>query len=260
VKICVLGSLSHNNWFAQRLLERGFAIDARASSAARLHALGHISAGLLVDNILVDTDTVGLKARHELARCCAHQGLGYSEWAGHWLIPGVEQGFQLFTGSDVRQRDLLLPVLDALAPVPGAWLYCGPAGAGYYAAKVFDALTMAYTEAIKAVLPDLQQGVLQAPDWQHFFRQQQQLAQKILQFSELYLSLNPQEITLDPWQQLQAFALPPRLQGHFSANLAHLMVLALGRHSAVQEIFEHLLPMEPGLASALGAADLTRPC
>jgi hypothetical protein len=197
--------------------------------------------GMLVEEVLIDTGTHGLSERCALAARCARAGLGYCEWDGQWLSPGVEFGFQLFTGSRDEERDRLRPVLDALAPFPGAWLYCGPQGAGYFAAKVFDALTMAYTLALREPWPSAENGMLRAPDWGVFFSEQQLLADKLLQFSHRYLALYPESAYVDVSAVLEAFNCAPAFQAHFSANLARLIVLALQHNHAQQDIFDSII-------------------
>lgn len=205
--------------------------------------------GLMLDGLLIDTDNSGLITRLQLARTCQQHGLAYAELAGHWVSLGVQFGFPLFVGTRLENRQRLLPLLDQLAPQAGAWLYCGPPGAACYASRVFDALAQVGALIYRAgwSQPD---ATPTAPDWQAFFAQQSMLAEKLLQLSELYLSLHPEHADLDLQQSLSDFSQPPVLQSHFSANLARLIVLALSplQHcsvdgkSALQHIFNQLVP------------------
>jgi len=246
VKITALGLNAHNAWFARRLAQQGFVVDSEISLPAALCkqlALEEWS-GLLVDNILVDTGSTGLLQRHQLAAQCPHHGWAYAELAGHWLNLGVEHGFPLFAGTNADTRDQLQPVLNALAPQAGAWLYCGPAGSGCYASRIFDAISVIYVLALKAGWPA--PGEAPRPlDWNAFFSQQQDLANRLLELSELYLSLHSETTALNAEQQLAAFSLPPALQTHFAANLARLIVLSLGQHQALQQIFDQLMQGQP---------------
>lgn len=249
MKITALGLNAHNAWFARRLARQGFVVDTEISLPAALRKpLAQAEwTGLLVDNILVDTGSTGLVQRHQLAAQCPQHGWAYAELAGHWLSLGVEHGFPLFVGTHANTRDQLQPVLNALAPQAGIWLYCGPAGGGCYASRIFDAISVIYVLALKAGWPA--PGETPRPlDWNAFFSQQQDLANRLLQLSELYLSFHPEMTELDVGQQLAAFSLPPALQTHFSANLARLIVLSLGQRQALQQIFDQLMQGPPPAA------------
>lgn len=243
MKISTLGTHEHNAWFAGRLAGRGFAVHTGDTGYTAL--LDRIdqpgwSGGLIVEDILIDLGTSSVLHRHELAARCQAMGLGYAELAGPWISIGERYGFPLFIGGTPEVNLRLHPLFDALAPQAGAWLHCGPAGGGYYAAKVFDALGMAWVLAMPDGWPE-PGAPLKAPDWTAFFSKQQELANRLLAFSQLYLSFHPEAIELDPRQQLASFNHPPQQQAHFSANLARLIVLALGQKLALQEIFEGLM-------------------
>lgn len=240
--IIALGSLEHNTWFCHRLSQRGLAVRSGEDSGTHLPGLlKQVNfAGLLSGNCLIDTGNSSLAERHELARLCLGQGLEYAELSGHWLRLGEEHGFPLFVGTQATTRPHLQPILDALAPQASAWLYCGPPGAACYTSRIFDALSLVCALAIKAGWASPGTAP-QAPDWATFFAEQQILSDKLLEISRLYLSFHPETTELDPWQQLKEFNQTPSQQLHFAANLARLIVLALGQRQALQEIFERLL-------------------
>lgn len=246
MNITLLGSAPHLQWFARRLSDHGFAItEAQIPPYSLMERMGQgWQSGILFDDLLIDTGPTPLTGRVDRAHACRAAGLAYAELAGHWLEPGTELGFAVFAGATSADRDRLRPLLDALAPRAGAWLFCGPPGGGCYAAHTFDALTSAAALAMQAgwTCPGTP---LQPPDWGAFFRQQEELATRLLGWARLYLTLYPDLPELDPWAQLARFSAPPTAQAHFSANLARLIVLALGQGFAQQEILQTLLPLSP---------------
>jgi hypothetical protein len=242
VKIAVVGACEHNDWFARRLSERGLPVDVDGTlplpDLKRL--LGQTWSGLVVNNMLVDTGATSMVQRHVLASTLHALGIEYAELSGQWLHHGTEFGFAIFTGINAAHRTQLAPLLDALAPQPGAWLHCGPPGSGCYASRIFDALAMACVLALRAGWSGPGEPT-RAPDWIAFFSQQKVLADKLLELSRLYLSLHPAHPVKDPWKQLESFSQPPMHQEHFSANLARLLVLALGHHTATREILDSVM-------------------
>ncbi|TDR82655.1 6-phosphogluconate dehydrogenase [Paludibacterium purpuratum] len=243
MKITVLGSTEHDQWFARRLLAHGFEVSEASQSEHPFTRAtgGNAGPGLLADRHLIDTGASGIEARHHLASDCRDAGFGYAEIAGPWQAFGQQYGFALFIGAAPETLDTLTPLFDALAPQAGAWLPCGPAGAGRFAAQIFDALSMACALACQAGW-STPGHTPQPPDWGAFFLQQQVLADKLLALSQLYLSLYPEtEEAESPWQQLAAFSQPPRQQAHFAANLARLITLALTQREAQQEMLTQLM-------------------
>jgi len=237
VKITVLGNADSDQWFAHRLAARGFDVAPAAPPSPEQG----IVAGLLADRIVVDTGPGSIDTRHQRAEHCRRTGWGYAEMAGPWQPLGQQFGFPLFVGADTDTRAALTPLFDALAPQAGAWLPCGPAASGRFAAQIFNALTMACALACQAGWSTPGQ-TLHTPDWGAFFLQQRTLADKLLALSQRYLALYPDDAaTDDPWQQLAAFSQPPRQQPHFSASLARLIVLALTQSEAQQAILSKLM-------------------
>ena len=228
MNIIVLGMSAHETWFAERLTSQGFAItQANPQTREQFTRLG-VSAGLLFEDILLDSGQSGLAVRQQLSERL--HPLHYAELAGSWISAGRQYGFPLYAGSPASLRPRLKPVLDALAPQANAWLYCGPPGSGRYAAQVMDALSMAWVLACQA-------GWAQPgdpptpPDWNAFFKQQQQLTNKLLQYARNYLSHFPLETVSTAELAWSALDVGISRQEHFSANLARLLILVLNQPS-----------------------------
>jgi hypothetical protein len=241
VKITALGQHAHTTWFIHRLQAQGIQVAQTETLPGVLQQQlqGAEWSGLLVDDILLDTASSGLTQRRQLAEQCRQQNVCYAEMAGNWLSYGVQHGFPLFVGAQRDSMTRLQPLFDLLAPQNGIWLYCGPAGAGYYVARTFAALSQ--TAIALQSHWSVTSPVARAVDWQDFLQKQQQLAGKLLQLARLYLSGVDETAAPDPWIQLQAFSQPPCTQAHFAGNLARLIVLALEQQQAQQEIFQQLM-------------------
>jgi len=242
VKITALGHHTHLGWFIHRLQAQGVQVeqtDVRAEQLYRIPEMAQWS-GLIVDDILLDCNSKGLVSRRHLASLCHQQGRIYAEMAGHWLDYGIQHGFPLFIGAKPETVTRLQPLLDLLAPRRSVWLYCGPAGAGYYAARTLGALSQAAALAFQTCW-SASTPAIRSVDWQAFMENQQQLLEKLDQLARLYLSEWKENEQPSPWEQLQAFSLPPRTQAHFAGNLARLIVLTLEQRQARHEIFQQLI-------------------
>ncbi|WP_024303824.1 6-phosphogluconate dehydrogenase [Pseudogulbenkiania sp. MAI-1] len=240
MQIIPLGHEPYQEWIRRRLTTQGFALPAEPSSsplapysfAADWQALGYAS-------VVLDLKRATPEVSAERERDCRAHGLGYVDVAANWQAPGVQQGFALFVGGSDRALDGARPVLDALAPLPGAWLHCGPAGSGHFVATVFEALSYAFGLLWQAGW-NAPGETPRTPDWNHFFSQQKELAANLLQLSRLYLQQHPVAETHDPWQLLALFARPAHQQNHYALILARLIELALGQGLALQAIFDSL--------------------
>ena len=238
MQIIPLGHEPHLEWIRRRLTAQGFMLPATSSIApaacypfaADWQALGY--SGVILDLKRTTPESSATREQE-----CRANGLGYVDVAANWQAPGVQQGFALFVGGTERALDSARPVLDALAPLPGAWLHCGPAGAGHFVATVFEALSYAFGLIWQAGW-NVPGETPRAPDWNHFFDQQKELAGNLLQLSQLYLQQHQQQETHDPWQLLARFARPAYQQGHYALILAQLIELALGQGLALQAIFD----------------------
>lgn len=240
MQIIPLGHEPPLEWIRRRLTAQGFTLPAESSTlpaarppfAADWQALDY--SGVILDLKRATPDTSTARERE----CRAH-GLDYVDVAANWQAPGVQQGFALFVGGTNLALDSARPVLDALAPLPGAWLHCGPAGSGHFVATVFEALSYAFGLILQAGWNTPGESP-RPPDWNHFFDQQKELAENLLQLSRCYLQQHQVQAAHDPWQLLARFALPVHQQNHYALILAQLIDLALGQGIALQAIFDSL--------------------
>ena len=148
-----------------------------------------------------------------------------------------EYGFMLFVGASPALCERARPLLDALAPVPGAWLWCGPMGSAQFCQRVFDAVLHIHGPLLSEQLLSPRT----TPDWADFFTRQLDLADKLRQLADDYRARHhdhePLTLeTLAPW-----LTLPPKQQSHYALTLARLLSLALAQQQAIQPLFEQLL-------------------
>ena len=156
--------------------------------------------------------------------------------------PAAQQfGYMLFVGCTPALREQARPLLDALAPAPGAWLWCGPRGAGRFCQRVFDAFL--YING--PLLHDMLQPGQTQPDWVAFFASQWQLGQQLLARAQQYRRAQHDDSQPDLAALLQEFARPPLLHSHYALTLARLLELGLSQQQLTQGIFEQLLRPAP---------------
>jgi hypothetical protein len=246
MQIIPLGHEPHLEWIRRRLTAQGFCLPTEPSLAPLVpYAFAADWQALGYGDVLLDLKRATPDSCAARERDCRAHGLGYVDVAANWQAPGEQQGFALFVGGANRALDGARPVLDALAPLPGAWLHCGPAGSGHFVATVFEALSYAFGLLLQAgwTAPG---ETPRPPDWNHFFGQQKELAANLLQLSQLYLVQHPAQWEAhDPWQLLAQFARPAHQQNHYALILAQLIELALGQGLALQAIFDTLSQPHP---------------
>lgn len=147
-----------------------------------------------------------------------------------------QYGFMLFVGCTPALREQARPLLDALAPLPGAWLWCGPRGSARFCRAIFDTLAYINGPLLSATLG----SATPLPDWQAFFREQQTLAQHLLALARRYRHAQHDDSTPDLAALLQEFARPPHLHSHYALTLARLLELGLSQQQAMQDVFSRL--------------------
>jgi 6-phosphogluconate dehydrogenase len=113
-------------------------------------ALDHLLAKLVPGDRVVDganghyRETMARAARFEAA------GIGFVDAGVSGGIRGLANGYSLMLGGAQEEVAGLERVLDALAPQPGQWLRCGPAGAGHFVKMIHNGveygLMQAYAE------------------------------------------------------------------------------------------------------------------
>ncbi|MFC3533383.1 6-phosphogluconate dehydrogenase [Vogesella facilis] len=164
-----------------------------------------------------------------------------------WLPPQAGSGFALLVAGQRQALQQARPLLDALAPQAGGWLYCGPLGAASFCRRVFDALFYLSGPLL------LQQAASGQPlpiDWPGLLLQQQELLQQLAALSRDYLQQQGDSAAAngEPWQVLDDFRQPPQQQQHFARSLAHLLLLAHGLGENARQLLETALDLAAAAA------------
>ncbi|RKQ63028.1 hypothetical protein C8E02_0042 [Vogesella indigofera] len=197
---------------------------------------------------LADCGLQPAASRHGTALCWQGLRLGGSDSADIDVELAVtphpaarQYGFMLFVGCTPALREQARPLLDALAPAAGAWLWCGPRGAGRFCQRVFDAFLYINGPLLREAM---QHGQTQ-PDWAAFFTSQLQLGQQLLALAQQYRRAQHDDSQPELSALLQEFARPPLLHSHYALTLARLLELGLAQQQLTQGIFEQLLRPAP---------------
>lgn len=169
-----------------------------------------------------------------------------------WLPPQAGSGFALLVGGQREALQQAQPLLDALAPQAGSWLYCGPLGAASFCRRVFDAL---FYLSGPLLLQTATSGQSATIDWPSLLLQQQQLLQQLAALSRDYLQQQGETpATADEqWQVLNDFRQPPLQQQHFARNLARLLLLANSLGENAQQLLEAALDLAAASAEPQNA-------
>ncbi|MCW3481171.1 hypothetical protein OL229_16635 [Neisseriaceae bacterium JH1-16] len=215
-----VGNALHLNWLGQRLTDQGIAVSPGSAPAGLADWVG-----LCQDTLCLDTADALHWTRQQRAAHCSALKLDYLELAGPWQEQGGRWGFILFVGGDAPALERARPLLDALAPLPSAWLHCGPAGAASFTATVFATLSQPL-----AVLPQLspEQSPHAATDWQALLAKQLDTTRRLGQLARDYLASQGLP------EAVPSLAEPPP---HYAALLAQLLLViasALDDNSASQ--------------------------
>jgi hypothetical protein len=214
---------------ARRLARGGIAV-------ARAEAPWPDWNGLAHGTLRVDLQAAGLERALRLAQRCADEGLRFAEIATRWHPAGEEWGFLLQTGAPEAVRAAVAAVADPLAPLPGAWLPCGPPGAAGFTARVFDALGHSATLWLEATARP--SAAAAPPDWQAGLARQAELARMLLLLAEQYLAHYPATAEDDA---LPAGLPPPGSHAaHYARNLARLIELTLGQNASLRDLLAAL--------------------
>lgn len=233
MEIAALGQAPHLDWIVRRLADRGFHL---APEPPPSPFLVHDWQGLSAPGLLIDTSAAkpaDLRHRAELMRAAP---AAYVELAAPWHPLGQQLGFMLFVGGDAEGLALAKPILDALAPLPGAWLACGPAGAASFVYGLYHKLWQACISALPRA--DTAQS-LDPPDWMGLLQQQQALSTELFISAESYLNQLPEhERPPADASLLVEFARPPMLQPHYARTLAAVMVMALGQTPLTNQVLD----------------------
>ncbi|TIC78730.1 aspartate-semialdehyde dehydrogenase [Crenobacter intestini] len=153
----------------------------------------------------------------------AFHGGRYADLAAHWLPAGERLGFAVYAGG---AADEACAVADALAPLPGAWLDCGPAGSATFSWQCVEALRYAqHLGLLHGALPD-------ADEW---LRRQQQLLTRLDELAGRYLACHPAPAVYAP-------AFPAAGHPHFAQALALWLSHVLALRCAWQRLLEQPAP------------------
>ena len=158
--------------------------------------------------------------------------------SGPWHPLGARYGFCLYAGGDAAALDTARPLLDALAPAPGAWLACGPLGSASFVHQVLDALLFACGLLGRAGWSSPGERP-SPPDWAALFAEQRLLAAQLLRLAQRYLAHHPApQAPTDAL--LAALATPPGQHPHYAQLLAQWLQLGLEHDEHLQRVFDAL--------------------
>jgi hypothetical protein len=235
------GTSPQLHWTCQRLLAAGLPCEVPEAKPTWLPPdwEGYLAGHCWLDLAMDDSQSLAARTEH-----CQQHGIALVEICTNWQPQGEVLGFMLLCGSNAPPSPAAVQWLDHCAPLPGAWLHCGPSGSARFTHHVMQALQHAWQLALRQGAAT---GRPQRLDWEALMQQQWQLADKLLQLSQAYL--HSHGIVPDPADSAtlrQRFALPPSHQQHFAANLALLIVLAMQQrdtlHDILQQVFSRLQP------------------
>ncbi|MDF0604120.1 hypothetical protein HZU77_000425 [Neisseriaceae bacterium TC5R-5] len=231
----IQGSALPLNWFRQRLLARG--MPATLQPSMLLKPLPFDWQGCLVSDSAryywLDTPLLQTSTWQQRRDICQQDGIEFIELNGQWQDLGLQFGFMLFTGYQQTYPLEVQALLDALAPMPKAWLPCGPPGSAHYTRQVWDALFFMLRAGLLG---------LGRPDsclhWEDCWLQQWELYKNLEQLSRQYLTA--QKLSVLGGNVVADFSVRPQQQPHYAANLARL-IISLGD---CNEIWQRLVQLK----------------
>lgn len=231
------GSAPQLHWLQQRLASRG--VSATADASGLPSWLPSDWQGFyLSSGCWINIDPLHQAPLPSRLRRCLEQGISLLELDGAWQPLGADFGFMLLLGAEPAPPPAALTLLDALAPLPAAWLRCGPAGSARYTRQVWEALLFMLRR--HAPPSPVTQTV---PDWEAALREQWQLWEQLVRLSQRYLT--EQNLTADSATARQDFAEPPRQQNHYAASLASLILQANGCRHAWERLWSDFATQSP---------------
>ncbi|OWY38686.1 hypothetical protein CEK28_11360 [Xenophilus sp. AP218F] len=238
VKYILQGLAPHLDWLQQRLSAQGLPVTRdRQPLPAWLPADWQ---GIWLGDSWLDLDTdasPGLSAREQ---SCERHGAPLLELAGEWQAEGSRHGFILYYGGPKPPAPAAQALLDALSPLPGCWLPCGPPGSGRFCLQAFAGLRHACQQALP--LGAAPSGI----DWQAGLARQLDLADKLGQLAENYLTQHAPDYLQGP--KPEHWRLPPGQQAHFAANLAACLHLAASGRQDWRQLLQRLAAHAPSAA------------
>ena len=141
-------------------------VPAAHASAVVMDVASHLEA----DDVVIDGGNSYYREAITRADALAARGVHHLDIGTSGGVHGLERGYCLMIGGDVRAVQRLTPIFDALSPGvdaaprtrdgdirPGeqGWLHCGPAGAGHFVKMVHNGieygLMAAYAEGLNVL-------------------------------------------------------------------------------------------------------------
>lgn len=231
------GSAPQLHWLQQRLASRGLSASAGASGLPSW--LPRDWQGFYLSSCCwINIDPLHQASLSSRLRLCHKQGIPFLELDGAWQPLGTDFGFMLLLGAEPAPPPTAVALLDALAPLPAAWLRCGPAGSARYTRQVWEALLF----MLRRHAPPSPATQI-TPDWKTALREQWQLWEQLVRLSQRYLT--ERNLTADSATARQDFAEPPRLQDHYAASLARLILQANGCQQAWGQLWSDFATQSP---------------
>lgn len=165
-----------------------------------------------------------------------------------WLPAQPSGSFALLVAGHHQALQQAVPLLNALAPQAGCWLYCGPLGAASFCRRVLDALFY-LTGPLLLQTANISR---QAPDWPSLLLQQKELLQQLAALSRDYLQRQGEApaTAAEQWQVLDDFRQPAPQQQHFARNLARLLLLLDSLGEQASQLLETTLAMPTAAPAA----------
>jgi hypothetical protein len=135
------GTAPHLHWLSLRLRQRGLLLPADETAPDWLPTgwQGYTADNCWLDLGDDDSSALNLRLLH-----CQQQQVIAVEICGQWQPQGEQLGFMLLCGSALPLPANASRWLDNMAPIPGAWLHCGPAGSARYTLHVMNAMQYAW--------------------------------------------------------------------------------------------------------------------
>ena len=194
LNILAFGNSLPLSWLTQRLRAQGHLVRVQhpLSSDVVSHLPQNAScSGFMLEQCLISIDERGNLASYWLEKTVSFSQFGYAEVVGNWHPAGVKFGFMFFLGCAAETCRTIHPFLEALAPLPDAWLYCGPPGSASFTHRVFSSLTCYNFLTLRAEGHEAKPILLQ-PAWLiGFLQQHKQVALSLLRLSNAYLTRYP---------------------------------------------------------------------
>jgi 6-phosphogluconate dehydrogenase len=103
---------------------------------------------LAAGDLVVDGANSYYKDSVRRAGLLAERGVQFVDAGVSGGVWGLENGYALMLGGEVKSIALLRPVIEALAPAPDrGWLHCGPGGSGHFVKMIHNGIEYGMMQA-----------------------------------------------------------------------------------------------------------------